>query len=216
MSTAVPEPSHLTAVPSDAESARTQRHLRPVPDHEALRVAPAAGSLATDIHPVGKLRVVLQDPVEEYEPAPDATVGRLAPIYAVQPRTVNPAVQRRYRQEQAAMKLMTQTIGSAFIEAELGLRPFMQLSSWLEVGLFQKLRNRVEHRVNDKYLAVRRGDDDSKKIPAIQPVGVRAAQQSNGDWETSMTIRVGERARAIAMRLQLHRERWRVIALEVG
>src|SRR5699024_10999458 len=102
---------------------------------------------------------------------------------------------------------------AAFVEAELGLRPFRQLGSWIEWELFHKLRARVERTASGQYLAIRSG---TSKVPSIIPIGVRAAPQTNGDWETSMTIRDGQRARTIATRLHRHRERCRVKAFEVG
>src|SRR5699024_8817051 len=120
--------------------------------------------------------------------------------------------QRQISQQSSIIK-MTQTIGAAFVESELGLRPFRHLGYWLDWELIHKLRALVECTASVDYLAIRSG---ISKVPSIIPIGVRAALQTNGDWETSMTIRVGQRARAIAMRLQLHRERWRVTAFEIG
>lgn len=212
MSTALYEPAPF----DDAASHGTERPGEPqlkAVGQPGVQVRAASQLPATTITPVGASPQPLRSPVEQFQPATNVALFPTAFV-----------VQRRrdldrdpfHLQQVEAMKNMTRTIGTAFMEAEIGLRPFMQLSSWLDLELFQKLRHRVERSVNGKYLALQRGEQGSKKVPAIVPLGVRAVRQANGDWETSITIRVGDRARAIAMRLALHRDRWRAIALEVG
>lgn len=215
MSTALHESPHPEE-PYDAEyQSFDPQRLKPVGKHQ-LKVTPVTRFPVTDIRQVAHLEAIAKDPVDEYEPsrfvAPRIPHGGYPRRQA---RTLQ-TYDRRYRQQLTAIKKLTQTIGAAFIEAELGIRPYMQLSAWMELELFHKLRIRVEHSVNEKYMAARRGEEGSKKIPSIETLGVRAESKSNGEWESSMTIRVGQRARAIAMRLQMHRDRWRVIAFEVG
>ncbi len=212
MSTALHEPSR----PEDPEPGRKNpatRHLHPV---QQLRITPVSSLPATRVRAAARIDLMPKDPLDEYEPSKFLKPRNLAEVFPVRKRPSTQTTDRRYRQQLMSIKKMTQTIGAAFIEAELGIRPYMQLSSWMELELFHKLRARVEHSVNEKYLARRRGDKGSKKVPSIETLGVRATKKANGEWETSMTIRVGQRARAIAMRLQLHRDRWRVIAFEVG
>ncbi len=206
----VPEESGHTpsAVPSPS-------HLRPVPQQQ-LHITPVSGLLATDVRQVARLGEAPMDPVDEYEPSKFLKPKKLTNVFPLRKTPSSQTTDRRYRQQLASIKKMTQTIGAAFIEAELGIRPYMQLSSWMELELFQKVRGRLEHSINEKYLATRRGDEGSKKVPSIETLGVRASPKANGEWEASITIRVGQRARAIAMRLQLHRDRWRVIAFEAG
>lgn len=215
MSTALHDPSHFGNEKTTPGGSTSQRHLQPVAAAENLRIRPISTFPTTNIRHLAQLNPPLRDPVDEYQPAKTVTVLP-TPGFIRRPADAPRKKDVLYVQQHEAMKKMTQTIGAAFIEAELGIRPYMQLSTWLELELFQKLRWRVEQSVNGKYLAARSGETDSKKVPSVVPLGVRATRQSNGDWETSMTIRVGERARAIAMRLKLHRERWQVIALEVG
>ncbi|GAA4112525.1 Rv3235 family protein [Enteractinococcus coprophilus] len=215
MSTAL----HESSLPDEPD--RTEK-TRPAPSHlhalseQQLQITPVSTLRATNARLVARLDDVPRDPVDEYEPSKSAEPRRLTRAFSARTTTSSPIADRRYRQQLASIKKMTQTIGAAFIEAELGIRPYMQLSAWIELELFHKLRARVEHSVNEKYLAARRGDEGSKKVPSIETLGVRASPKANGEWESSMTIRVGQRARAIAMRLQLHRNRWRVIAFEVG
>ena len=210
---------HEPALPEEPDHARktdaTASQLYPV-EEQHLNITPASSPLATDARQVARLDDVPKDPVDEYEPSKYLTPRKLSSVFPVHQHHPSPTTNRHYRRQLTSIKKMTQTIGAAFIEAELGIRPYMQLGSWMELELFHKLRARVEHSVNEKYLAARRGDEGSKKVPSIETLGVRASPQANGEWESSMTIRVGQRARAIAMRLQLHRDRWRVIAFEVG
>lgn len=216
MSTALSQPFDLDDAGQSRQQSQSSRHLQSVADDQ-LTIDLLQKPLATEIRQAARIAQTVADPTEEFQPAKYLHLrGSQSNVVRLQHNRTNPIEDRRHRQQLASIKKMTQTIGAAFIEAELGIRPVMQLSSWVELELFQKLRTRVEHSVNGKYLAVRRGAEGSKKIPAIVPIGVRAAVQANGDWETSMTIRVGQRSRAVAMRLQLHRHRWRVIAFEIG
>lgn len=192
------------------------RHLRPVPDAE-LSIESVPRFSATDVRQAGRIDQVALDPREEFAPTqnPDIRVGH-SNVFSFRGTQHQRPMEHWHIMQLADIKKMTRTVGSAFIEAELGIRPFAQLSTWIELELFHKLRARVIHIANGKHSAARRGKAAARKVPSITPIGVRASMQINGDWESSMTIRVGERARAIAMRLQLHRDRWRVIALEVG
>lgn len=206
-----PEPSS-----GSAQAQPIQQHLQPV-ESPGLAVRSVPTLAATNIRQAARLEQVAIDPKEEFELSnrPGVQVGQSNVFELRRPkRTAPPAPQEA--QLVSDIKAMTQCIGAAFIEAELGIRPFAQLSSWLELELFHKLKTRVHHLANERHLAARSGEEASRKIPSILPIGVRAAMRPSGEWESSLTIRVGKRARAIAMRLQLHRKRWRVIALEVG
>lgn len=193
-----------------------KRHLRPVPDAE-LSIESVPRFSATDVRQAGRIDQIALDPREEFAPTHNSEiqVGH-SNVFNIRGAHHKKPMEHWHVMQLADIKKMTRTVGSAFIEAELGIRPFAQLSTWIELELFHKLRARVVHIASGKHSAARRGSAASRKVPSITPIGVRASMQINGEWESSMTIRVGERARAIAMRLQLHRDRWRVIALEVG
>lgn len=202
--------------PADTQGTASQRrHLQAV-DTTQLQISSAATLPATNLRQAARPNHVALDPREEFAPAQQrgAQFDRSNVFTfrsAAPPRPVDP----QHAILLAEIKKLTQAVGSAFIEAELGIRSFGQLSSWLEFDLFHKLKARVYHSAHAKRIAARRGEA-SRAVPAVKTIGVRAAMHRNGEWESSMTIRVGERARAIAMRIQLHRDRWRVIALEVG
>lgn len=213
MSTAMFEPSFF----DPREQADTQldigRHLGPV-SNETLDIRQVPSSAVKDLQQVSDLGADLPTPSEQFAPDADHRVRtRQSNLIQFRPARIPEIEHRRQISQQNSIKKMTQTIGAAFVEAELGLRPFRQLGSWIEWELFHKLRARVERTASGQYLATHSG---TSKVPSITPIGVRAALQTNGDWETSMTIRVGQRARAIAMRLQLRRDRWRVTAFEIG
>lgn len=214
MSTALSE--SFQHVPKSNTQVAPPRHLEPVEDQQlTIRRLPSINPSSVQV-PAGLGRS-LQDPSEEFAPKQPVRVSIAQSNVVYLGRDKQHEVEdRRHQLQLEAIQKMTQTIGSAFVEAELGVRPFMQLSSWMELELFQKLRARVERTVNGKYLAAVTHGNNENTVPSIIPIGVRAAVRDNGEWETSMTIRVGQRARAIAMRLQLHRERWRVIAFEIG
>lgn len=216
MSTALSEAFHFDNTDEDAAAdSGPTRHLQPVAD-ETLNIRHVPGATTALTHQSVPLTVPLRDPAEEFAPARVSQSSRAQTniLHLRDSHERTGASQHRQRQLET-IKKMTQTIGAAFVEAELGLRPVWQLSSWMEMGLFQKLRTRVERTVSGNYLAAKCSDGE-RTVPPIAPIGVRAAQCENGDWETSMTIRVGGRARAIAMRMRLHRERWQVCAFEIG
>lgn len=214
MSTALSESFHVDPEHDDIAHTISAPHLKPV-DNQALTIVQRSEAIATNVQQPARRQQVLRDPSDEYAPA-HRVPGVSSNVVRLRNGRAQELADKRYLLQRDSIKNMTRTIGAAFVEAELGLRPFMQLSSWMEMELFQKLRARVERTVNGKYLAAKCNDTGVTKVPSITPVGVRAALRENGDWETSMTIRVGQRARAIAMRLQLHRERWKVIAFEIG
>lgn len=210
MSTALPEPLHL--IPSDASDAELTPQLESVAQQTLTinEVASPVGAHAT-------AHQALVDPAKQYMPdrIRHESMASSNVLYLPQHRDQELADRRHHDQSQA-IKHMTQTIGAAFVEAELGVRPFTQLSSWIELELFQKLRARVQRTVSGNYLTAQCNAPGDTTVPSVTPIGVRATVQDDGDWETSMTIRVGRRARAIAMRLRLHRERWKVTAFEIG
>lgn len=206
------QPDH----PRDTPAASNQRrHLQAV-DTTQLQIGSAASLPASALRQVARHNHVALDPREEFAPARDqgALIDR-SNVFTFRSTEPSRPVDPHHARLMAEIKKLTQAVGSAFIEAELGIRSFGQLNSWIEFDLFHKLKARVYHSANAKRIAARRGEA-SRAVPAVKTIGVRAAMHRNGEWESSMTIRVGERARAIAMRIQLHRHRWRVIALEVG
>lgn len=216
MSTALSASIHPDTPQGATDATAQNRHLRSV-DRAELNIDTVPQLSVTDVRQAARINQVALDPREEFAPSQDPRirVGH-SNVFNFRGTQRQRPVDRRYTMQLADIKKMTRTVGSAFIEAELGIRPFAQLSSWIELELFHKLRARVVQSASGKHLAARRGEEASRKVPSITPIGVRASMHSNGEWESSMTIRVGERARAIAMRLQLHRDRWRVIAFEVG
>ncbi len=211
MSTALSEPFYFDPHKQAGRQLDAARHLSPVPS-EALDIRRVPSSANAEILHVSAFDLL--SPAEQFAPDPNQQV-RTTQSNLIQCGTAHEqeVEHRRQISQRNSIKKMTQTIGAAFVEAELGLRPFRQLGSWIEWELFHKLRARVERTASGQYLTTYSG---SSKVPSIVPIGVRAVLQTNGDWETSMTIRVGQRARAVAMRLQLHRERWRVTAFEIG
>lgn len=216
MSTALPEPFHFDNPELETtREPKPARHLQPVAD-ETLSIRRVPGASSTTTQNTVPAEMPLRDPAEEFAPTRvPRTSGSPADIAYLPGSHAHGVADEHHVRQLESIKNMTQTIGAAFVEAELGLRPIFQLSSWMEMELFQKLRTRVERTVSGNYLATKCGEKN-RKVPSITPIGVRAAQCENGDWETSMTIRVGQRARAIAMRLRLHRERWKVAAFEIG
>ncbi|MFB9070974.1 Rv3235 family protein [Citricoccus parietis] len=96
------------------------------------------------------------------------------------------------------------------MEAELGLRPARQLSAWLDLATYQKMIRRAD-------LAQRiRATRTDGPAAAPKALGARACRLGQEVYEASATVQLPDRARAMALRIEKHRNRWKVTALELG
>ncbi len=114
------------------------------------------------------------------------------------------------RQEERAVRSLARIVALACVEAELGLRPARQLSQWLDLSTYDKMVRRSD-------LARRiRPATPGHAVTAPTALGARVSQVGPGVYEASATVQAPDRARAVAQRLERHRGRWRVTALELG
>ncbi|TLP73276.1 Rv3235 family protein [Nesterenkonia sphaerica] len=113
------------------------------------------------------------------------------------------------RQERRQVVAVARVVCQATAETLVGLRPVTQLRRWLEAEVYHKVQQRAaimaRHRAG----------------LAVQPRTLhfrseRACQPRPGCWEVSVVFSDELRARACAMRLEAHRGRWRVVAMELG
>lgn len=94
------------------------------------------------------------------------------------------------------------------VEALLGLRPPAQLARWLTAELYDSLNRRASLavRVLGRPAVARRALVRRVHVCELDPRTVEAA----------VVVHDGSRVRAAAVRLEVHRGRWRATALEIG
>jgi hypothetical protein len=118
------------------------------------------------------------------------------------------ALAERRREEERHIRSLARIVALACVEAELGLRPARQLSAWLDLPTYGKMTRRAD-------LAGRiRPDRGASGAP--QALGSRCCPAGEGVYEASATIQLPDRVRAMALRIERHRGRWKVTALELG
>ncbi|MGM7668855.1 Rv3235 family protein [Microbacterium sp. A93] len=120
------------------------------------------------------------------------------------------ARQELRREEERTVRALARIVALACVEAELGLRPARQLSRWLDLPTYGKMVRRSE-------LAQRiRLAGPGHAVTAPTALGARVCPAGDGVYEASATIQMPDRAKAMALRLEQHRGRWKVTALELG
>ena len=94
------------------------------------------------------------------------------------------------------------------VEVLLGHRPCAQLRNWLSPQVFSALSRRAGLAVRIKGRAPRTLTPRVRQVHMCQPRG-RVT-------EASVVLHDGQKMRAAAVRLEFIRDRWRVVALEIG
>ncbi|WP_300343792.1 Rv3235 family protein [Nesterenkonia sp.] len=113
------------------------------------------------------------------------------------------------RQERRQMVAISRIVCQATTEVLAGLRPVPQMSRWLEDEVLHKVRQRAE-------MLARHRDDSPVRIRPLRFGAERASRLRPGVWEVAVVFHDEQRTRACALRLQAHRRRWRVTAMELG
>ncbi|QCU79342.1 hypothetical protein E7744_05730 [Citricoccus sp. SGAir0253] len=112
------------------------------------------------------------------------------------------------REEERHVRALARIVALACVEAELGLRPARQLSAWLDLPTYGKMVRRAD--------LAGRTRPDRGAAGAPQALGARCCAAAEGVYEASATVRLPDRVRAVALRIERRRERWKVTALELG
>ncbi|WP_432506041.1 Rv3235 family protein [Kineococcus arenarius] len=95
------------------------------------------------------------------------------------------------------------------LEVLSGHRPPQQLLRWSAADVYTDVQRRA-------VLAARLRGGAAGAGPRPQVLRVLPCGLGDGAVEVSAVVRVGERVRALALRVERRHERWRVTALEVG
>jgi len=167
-----------------------QPHLvavRPLPDSE-----PTTGYVPPSLPPTQGALALRYQPVPE-APAPPAL--RLVP---------GPA------EEVPDVQTWSARLVQAFAEVAAGDRPIGQLIRWTDPTVYAELNRRVRL-LGLTTTATGRGAEERCSIRSI-----RISSPADGVAEVAAHVRYGQRSRAMALRLEIHRRRWICTALEVG
>lgn len=109
--------------------------------------------------------------------------------------------------EVADLATVASVLTKAVAEVLLGLRPPGQVQSWLLDEVWQIVRRRAH--------LGRRTAATSPPVP-VRILRVHPCQLSERACELSVVLHDGRRVRAAALRLTLHRGRWRAAAIRIG
>ncbi|MGJ9373961.1 Rv3235 family protein [Nesterenkonia sp. CF4.4] len=134
-----------------------------------------------------------------------------------------PTVLASYREERRQICAISRIVCQVTTEVLQGVRPAGQLQRWLDLDVQQKMAERAallaESRRSGTRGSTRSRPGTSDTIPRPQPLNfghLRAERVARGAWEVSVVFGDGRRVRACALRLEAHRRRWRVVAMELG
>ncbi|MDR8018105.1 Rv3235 family protein [Nesterenkonia aerolata] len=130
------------------------------------------------------------------------------------------------REEQRQIMAISRIVCQATLEALAGQRPAGQLQRWLEPSVWAKVAERAEllrhlHTTPPHHPASLPQTSPQPAVPRPAPPAqavrrLRTAHIAPGSWEVSVVLDDGARTRACALRLQAHRGRWQVCAMELG
>ncbi|MGJ9405334.1 Rv3235 family protein [Nesterenkonia aurantiaca] len=136
-----------------------------------------------------------------------------------------PTTLASYREERRQICAISRIVCQVTTEVLQGLRPAAQLQRWLDPEVQQKVTERArlltETRRASPGAATGTGNRGAgtHTIPRPQPLTfghLRAERLVRGVWEVSVVFGDGKRIRACALRIEAHRRRWRVVAMELG
>lgn len=160
--------------------------------------------------PPAPLALVPPAPHPAHADAVDEAKARLARLVAL-PRIAeasSPAPTSTQAPE--AARTHARALAQALAEVLHGLRPSHQLSHWLDLDMLHKMQRRARWELE----AARALGSERGTGPA-QVLGCHV-QQVGEACECSATLATRHGARAVCFRLELRRNRWRGVAVELG
>lgn len=118
------------------------------------------------------------------------------------------------REERRQVLAICRVVCQATVETLKGLRPAGQMQRWLEAEVYRKVLQRAQ-------IMGRARSESATPAGAVQPQRLRFHSERTtharaGAWEVCLVFSDDQRVRACALRLQAHRRRWRVVAMELG
>ncbi|MGO1183668.1 MAG: Rv3235 family protein [Micrococcaceae bacterium] len=188
-------------------TASTVENIRPRPyDAATMRVVRATTFLnsATPVSP------------EFFAPHPSQCVGerQISRDPAIAASLTPEQIRHRLKRVQSSevereIHRVVRIVGLACIEAELGLRSVHQLSRWMNLPTYEKMNRRSQ-------LARRTRSAHQAPRAATRTLSSRLNRVDDAVYEANTSVKVGDRVRAAAMRIERHRTGWKVTAIELG
>ncbi|MCC3274009.1 Rv3235 family protein [Arthrobacter zhangbolii] len=192
----------------------------PAPD------SPAELAQLAQLAPDGGPIAVYRAPAREEIPAPVPAVPRQAPANGVeapaQPASAAAAAAwSSDPADDARVRAICQSVALAALEVLGGVRPLQQMSRWLDQENYDRLQLRANLVRGRRQAAAAAAGSGSGPDPQLLHRGVRIRScrlcpVAEGIYEGAVVALEHERARAVALRIQLRRGLWRVTALEIG
>lgn len=107
-------------------------------------------------------------------------------------------------------ELLLRNLARSVFEAIAGTREVEAMSRWLTLEVYSKLLARVQHAARSRQ---RRGV--TVKRQTIEPIRCIWQSPREGVVESTVLVNLGPRVRAVAVRLEAYRGRWRAERLHV-
>lgn len=151
--------------------------------------------------------------------------GEREPAANRRPPGEPPTALASYREERRQICAISRIVCQVTTEVLQGVRPATQLQRWLDLEVQQKVTERAALLAQTRRTALRRTASRKNRnvatatVPRPQPLTfghLRAERVTRGAWEVAVVFSDGKRVRACALRLEAHRRRWRVVAMELG
>lgn len=127
------------------------------------------------------------------------------PVPAEVPAPRRPA---EVRDETAEIRHLAGSLAQAAVEVVAGQRPVLQMLRWTDEHVYGDLERRAALVAQARGTAARRLRAQVRSVHVCRPHPDVA--------EVSVHVRHGERSRALALRLERHRDRWRCTVLQFG
>ncbi|MCQ1999270.1 Rv3235 family protein [Arthrobacter zhaoxinii] len=122
-------------------------------------------------------------------------------------------------EDDARVKAICQSVALAALEVLGGVRPLQQMSRWLDPENYERLQmraNLVRGLQQDPRARSGKAPDPQLLHRGVRIRSCRLCPVSEGIYEATVVALEHDRARAVALRVQLRRGLWKVTALEIG
>ena len=183
-----------------------------------------AGPAADGTPPIAVYRAPLQDllpaPVPASPREPAVPAAATAPQADSGPRS--PAAAANWSSDPAddvRVRAICQSVALAALEVLGGVRPLQQMSRWLDPENYERMQlrtNLVRGLRQNPEGRSRTAPDPQQLHRGVRIRSCRICPVSEGIYEAAVVALENNRARAVALRVQLRRGLWRVTALEIG
>ena len=187
----------------------------PAPDSPAELARLAQLAPADDAGPIAVYRARTREEI----PAPVPAAPRQAPEHDdPAPSAVPSAPWSSDPADDARVRAICQSVALAALEVLGGVRPLQQMSRWLDQENYDRLQLRANLVRGRRQAAAGSGSGPDPQLlhRGVRIRSCRLCPVAEGIYEGAVVALEHDRARAVALRIQLRRGLWRVTALEIG